>query len=130
MRSIVDYFERIQNQIKGLSKAEIERYEEQILSEERGNLRIRVRFSDNSLLEISEAIILKKGRIEWLSYRYHYQSSDGKVIFRYDNTPHHPEVATHPEHKHVREEVVDAKHPEIEKVLKEIEEHLKLISKQ
>lgn len=56
MRSIVEYFERVQILVKELSRVEIERYEEQVLSEERGNLRIRLRFSDNSLLEISEAI--------------------------------------------------------------------------
>ena len=56
MRSIVEYFERVQILIKELSRVEIERYEEQVLSEERGNLRIRLRFFDNSLLEISEAM--------------------------------------------------------------------------
>lgn len=39
MRSIVEYFERVQILIKELSRVEIERYEEQVLSEERGNLR-------------------------------------------------------------------------------------------
>jgi len=56
MRSIVEYFERVQILIKELSRVEIERYEEQVLSEERGYLRIRLRFFDNSLLEISEAM--------------------------------------------------------------------------
>lgn len=56
MKSIEQYFERVQSFIMGIPKAEAERYEEQILSKDRGNLRIRLRFFDNSLLEISEAI--------------------------------------------------------------------------
>ncbi len=30
--------------------------------------------------------------------------SADKMVFRYDNAPHHPEVATHPHHKHIRGE--------------------------
>jgi len=55
MTALFAYFERVQALIKRLPAVEIERYEEQILAKERGNLRVRLRFSDNSLLEISEA---------------------------------------------------------------------------
>jgi hypothetical protein len=34
-----------------------------------------LRFGDQSLLEISEAIVLVGEEPHWLSYRYHYQSS-------------------------------------------------------
>ena len=60
MKDIIEYFEEIRILIKGFSRVEIERYEEQLLSSERGNLRIRLRFFDNSLLEISEAIHIMK----------------------------------------------------------------------
>jgi len=60
----------------------------------------------------------------WLSYRYHYQSSDGTVIFRYDNTPHHPELKTHPDHKHVEEIVIESVRPNIEEVLNEVKKHV------
>ena len=99
MRNIVEYFDKVQNLVKGLPRVEIERYEEHVLSEERGNLRIRVRCFDNSLLEISEAIHIIEGTFTWLRYRYHYQNPDGSIIFRYDNTPHHPDVDTFPDHK-------------------------------
>ena len=61
MRTIVEYFEKIQFLVKSLSHVEIERYDEQLLSLRRGNLKIRLRFADNSLLEISEAIEVKEG---------------------------------------------------------------------
>lgn len=125
MISIVEYFERVQILIKELSTVEIERYEEQVLSEERGNLSIRLRYFDNSLLEISEAIHIIKGTFTWLSYRYHYQNPDGSIIFRYDNTPHHPDVDTYPDHKHAGESVLSAARPDIEKVLSEVRGHIK-----
>ena len=125
MSNIVDYFEKVQILIKGLSRVEIERYEEHVLSEDRGNLRIRLRFFDNSLLEISEAIYIMEATFTWLSYRYHYQNPDGSIIFRYDNTPHHPDVSTYPNHKHAGELVVSAARPDIEKVLSEVKEHIK-----
>lgn len=78
MRDIVEYFEKVQILIKGLSRVEIERYEEHVLSEDRGNLRIRLRFFDNSLLEISEAVHIMERTLTWLSYRYHYQNPDGE----------------------------------------------------
>jgi len=87
MKTLFDYLEQVQLLVKELAGVEIERYEEQVLSQERGNLRIRLRFTNNSLLEISEAILVKEKAFSWLSYRYHYQRSDGSVIFRYDNTP-------------------------------------------
>lgn len=124
MKNIEKYLEKIRQLIVSLSKVEVERYEEQVLSKDRGNLRIRLRFFDNSLLEISEAMHIVKGNFTWLSYRYHYQRPDGSVIFRYDNTPHHPDVNTYPDHKHIGESVIGAQRPDIEKILLEVKEHL------
>ncbi len=65
MKDIIQHFERIQSLIIGLYNAEVERYEEQVLLKDKGNLRVRLRFIDNSLLEISEAISLNPiNRIE------------------------------------------------------------------
>jgi len=126
MNNVLDYFERVHTLISGMSRMEVERYEEQLLSTERGNLRIRLRFFDNSLLEISEALHISGETLNWLSYRYHYQKPDASIIFRYDSTPHHPEVATHPEHKHAGTVVVAAVRPSIETVIAEVSEHVRL----
>ncbi len=125
MKDIEQYLEGIRQLIAGLIKAEAERYDEQVLTKDRGNLRIRLRFVDNSLLEISEAIHIIEGNFTWLSYRYHYQRPDGSVIFRYDNTPHYPDVTTYPDHKHIGESVIGAQRPDIEKMLLEVKEHLR-----
>ena len=33
-------------------------------------------------------------------YRYHLQTSDGELLSRWDNAPHHPAVSTFPDHRH------------------------------
>jgi hypothetical protein len=121
MRTIDEYFTRVRELVQGVADAQAERYEEQMLSATRGNLRIRLRFGDQSLLEISEAIVLVDEEPHWLSYRYHYQSSRTGKVFRYDNAPHHVEVATHPDHKHSGDDVLASPHPSIEQILQEVE---------
>ena len=121
MRTIDEYFTRVRELVQGVADAQAERYEEQMLSATRGNLRIRLRFGDQSLLEISEAIVLVGEEPHWLSYRYHYQSSRTGIVFRYDNAPHHPEISTHPDHKHSGDDVSASPHPSIEQILREVE---------
>lgn len=124
MTNICDYFIELQQIINNLSGVEVEKYEEQVLTEKRGNLRIRLRFSDNSLLELSEAIQITGNTLQQISHRYHYQTSVGKTIFRYDDAPHHPEIKTYPHHKHVFDEVLECSHPDIEMVINEVKEYL------
>ncbi len=68
------------------------------------------------LVDIQEAFVC-------LMYSYHYQDSSGKLIFRYDDTPHHPELATFPHHKHVEleENVKPSEPPSLARVLSDIE---------
>jgi hypothetical protein len=119
MKTIEDYFTSVRQLMQRVPDASAERYEEQLLSVHRGNLRIRLRFSNHALLEISEAIVIIAEELRWLSYRYHYQDPTIGLVFRYDNTPHHPEVSTHPHHKHAGEYVLASSHPSIEQVLHE-----------
>lgn len=120
MRTIEEYFTHVYHLVQGLPHVQAERYEEQILIVTRGNLRIRLRFSDQALLEMSEAVVLVAEELRWLSYRYHYQDSSAAMLFRYDNAPHHPEIPTHPDHKHIRDCIVASVHPSIEQVLQEV----------
>ena len=124
MTNIYDYFIELQQIISNLSGVEVEKYEEQVLTEKRGNLRIRLRFSDNSLLELSEAIQITGNTFQQISYRYHYQTYVGKTIFRYDDAHHHPEIKTYPHHKHLFDKVLECSHPDIEIVIKEVKEYL------
>jgi hypothetical protein len=57
-------------------------------------------------------------------YAYHYQDALGLLIFRYDDTAHHPALESYPHHKHVRSEttVIPAEPPQLRAVLQEIEQ--------
>jgi hypothetical protein len=50
----------------------------------------------------------------------------GKRVFRYDNAPHHPEISTHPHHKHagVRDTLSPTVEPMLAQILEEIEKLL------
>ena len=89
--NLEDYVTHVGQLIQDMTNVRIERYDEQLLSETRGNLRIRLRFADQALLEISEAIVLVAGELQWLSYRYHYHEPSTGLLLRYDNAPHHPQ---------------------------------------
>ena len=57
-------------------------------------------------------------------YRYHCQDAQGKLLFRYDDAPHH-HVSTFPHHKHVRtvaagETIVASSPPSIELLVNEV----------
>lgn len=60
-----------------------------------------VTFVDNSRLVFFEFLRQTAEGVQREKYRYHFMDSDDQLIFRYDNAPHHPEIATHPDHKHL-----------------------------
>ena len=98
-----------------------ENYAEEILTAERANLRIRLRFENGGLLEINEALIVENGVLETLGCRYHLQRAGGELVFRYDNTPHFPDLPSFPHHKHLRDAVVASRKPGLLDVLREAE---------
>jgi hypothetical protein len=116
--TLEEYFANVFRLIQARAGVSVERYEEHLLSATRGNLRLRLRFADQALLEMSEAVLCAAGTLQWLSYRYHYQELSGLVL-RYDNAPHHPEVMTHPDHKHIGDDVVASAHPTIDAAVEE-----------
>ena len=93
-------------------------------SNQHGRIRGRLNFYDGSVLDFGEVILLRNGQIEKSRYGYHYQSSAGNLIFRYDNAPHYPHIMTHPHHKHVGSDVESAEVPDLSDVLREIEQML------
>lgn len=95
-------------------------------SDELSKFNAKLRFYDESQLEAFEALLEEYRRVVKSRYSYHYQNSEGKLIFRYDNAPHHPEIETHPHHKHVGsdENIIAAQPPDLSDVLNEIDDYL------
>jgi hypothetical protein len=63
--------------------------------------RIEVEFINKSRLSVyySENLLNKS-----IKYSYHWQSTESKLIVRWDNAPHHFSIATFPYHKHIGSE--------------------------
>ncbi len=113
------YLADIEDSIRRLESANVERYEEEVLTSSRANLRIRVRFLNGHLLEVNEAIVIEADQLKHLGYRYHFQDQQNNLIFRYDNTPHFPDLKSFPHHKHLKNKVEDSDEPFILNVIKE-----------
>ena len=79
-------------------------------------------FVDSSRLHFRELIEVRTEIIVRM-YSYHYQDADNTLIFRYDDTRHHPDLSTSPHHKHDGSEanVVPAAAPDLFRVLREIQ---------
>jgi len=55
--------------------------------------------------------------VEKVKYKYHYMTLEDKLIFRYDNAKHNPEIKTFPHHIHTCNKVSQSKEPELLNVL-------------
>ena len=78
-------------------------------------LQARAEMRDGSVLYVREAIFPHQSK-----YSYHWQAKTGELLLRWDNAPHHPQISTHPDHKHVGAEVLPSNRISIEDVLSTI----------
>ena len=121
---LLRYLEEVEYCLRRLEDAYVERYQEEILTPCRANLRIRVRFPAGDLPEWNEAVVVELEMLMHLSYRYHFQNKENRLIFRYDNTPHFPELDSFPHHKHVENDVNSCEKPSIAEIVEEVRTHL------
>lgn len=125
--TVFRYLSRLHDTILSRADVEIEALDVPHPAQAIGRLTGRLKFSDGSLLEFVEQVRPRGKRgVEKISYSYHYQHADGRTVFRYDNSPHHPEIAnTFPRHKHSGDQVEAADSPDLHDVLQEIDQHLR-----
>lgn len=79
-------------------------------------LRARAEIIDGSMLHVRELFAPPHSK-----YSYHWQSNAGAILLRWDNAPHHPEIPTHPDHRHEGGQVAPSSRASIEEVLAELE---------
>lgn len=118
---LADYLAEVETAVRQLVGGYVERYEEEILTPERVNLRLRIRFTSGYLLEVSEAVVATESGLQTLGYRYHFQDGNQALVFRYDDTPHFPDLASFPHHKHLPDHVISVKKPLLVQVVEEAE---------
>ena len=55
---------------------------------------------DGGLLEMFELFQIVEDKVKNLKYSFHLQDKSGKLLKRWDNAAHHPEISTSPHHVH------------------------------
>lgn len=120
---IETYFKQIQQTIE--SQAIVQTFN--LTFDKRGTntgfVRGEVFFIDGSVLHVREFVDVEL-TLDRLMYVYHYVDASQKLIFRYDDTGHHKDLAlpTFPHHKHIGSEnnITHSHAPDLTDVLTEI----------
>jgi len=110
---VIDYFSEVQSLIRSSIFIENVDVEYEVKSRSIGIVHGVLGMIDGSTLQFMELISIKRDKMIRLKYRFHLMNVNDEIIFRYDNAPHHPEIATYPHHKHVRGEKVPRQSKEI-----------------
>ncbi len=77
-------------------------------------------FIDSSILEIAVFANKSHNAVSIDKYRFHYMDKYGRMLFRYDNAPHHPGLPSFPDHKHTENNVLASLQPTLKGILNEI----------
>lgn len=124
MTQLHHYLSRLQNTLTSRQELQIillEVFDRSNQVKQSSEFYAQVRFFDGSQLHIVEKLVAERHILLKARYAYHYQQADGTLIFRYDDVPHHREVATFPHHKHIDDQVIAAQPPDLHEVLQEID---------
>lgn len=78
-----------------------------------GLFRYRLTLRDGTFVEMFERFRVKSDGVHISKYSFHWQTSDGHLLKRWDNAAHHPEIETFPHHVHVGDEAVIQPHGSI-----------------
>ena len=65
-----------------------------------GYLRARLILDNREELEFSEYIRRIRAQVHVVTYSFHWTASDGKLVRRWDNAPHYPNLPRAPHHIH------------------------------
>ena len=91
-----------------------------------GFIRGTIMFIDGSTLSFLEYVKIKGNKPVKIKYRYNYTDENSRLIFRYDNAPHHREIKTYPHHKHIPNNKVEpTTEPNLKTILEEITTQVK-----
>jgi hypothetical protein len=118
-----EYLRRIQNvlnEVIAAGQAVMLQFQADQRSITRGFIAGILLFMDDTELHFREYLDLNALEPRQM-YAYHYQSADGRLIFRYDNAVHRPPLAGR-EHKHTPDVIIvtPSPTPTLEQVIDEI----------
>lgn len=123
---ISDYFASLERGIRdNPNVTAIEVLASEASDDYNGLLKARIQLWDSSYLEIY-AVVSTELKHPIRIHRAYTYLREKHHVFRYDNAPHHPELITHPHHKHVGtdEQVAPSEQPSLNQVLAEVADTL------
>jgi len=123
LRDYLDSFHSAVGRIDDYGFAESIDINEEIRASKQAVTKVRIVLVDRSVLQVKEYIDAKY-KIDKISYAYQYHDEEGKLIFRYDNARHKPDLGFI-EHKHLSDgSIVKCGVPDISDVVDEVIEHI------
>ena len=75
------------------------------------SLDLDLEFPSGHRLSVFLAVDVSYGYPLWAKYELHLMDDAHRCIVRYDNAPHHPELDTCPDHKHLGPSELAIAHP-------------------
>jgi hypothetical protein len=85
-----------------------------------GYLKGTLELIDASVLHFMEFVEIKNDSITLVKYKYQWQFENGDLITRWDNVPHHREIATFPYHMHDNKGVSECPNIDLKAVIEVI----------
>ena len=118
-KAISEYLEWVDETVLRFPDFYVDYYTYEAISHERVNVRFRMRTNRGYLLEVSEALGIESDMLTFIDYRYHFQDSENRMVFRHDSAPHHRHISSFPHHKHLPDSIVESHKPDIGQVIEE-----------
>jgi hypothetical protein len=119
--NIIEYFQDVKSAISTSPVVHSWEFKEDIRTSNEGFFKLRIHFIDGLTLDVREYVNINMERILRYTYSFHY-FKENNLIFRCDNTPHHPQISSFPHHKHLPSgEAINCDEPDLVHILKEIE---------
>lgn len=116
---VADYFADLKSQITNHPLVSSWRFQEEVRTRAIGWFKAEVAFQNGVILNLREFVIVQKNRVRKLSYSYHCRKE--RLVFRYDNAPHHAYLPRAPHHKHLGNgRIIASKEPTLQQILDEI----------
>lgn len=91
---------------------------EKSYSHQKGVIHGKIIFTNDYSLIFMELVDVVKDTKN--KYSYHFIDDSKRLIFRYDNSEHHPEIPGFPHHRHNPDHIEKSVEPDLENVLNEI----------
>jgi len=111
------YFSGLEKTLQDFPPIRFYTVNKKIYNAKQGFIKGSILFNNGYRLEFVEVKDIEvKSKIK---YRYQLMDDRHQLIFRYDNAPHHPVLATFPHHKHIGDKVEECAEPTLSEILLE-----------